>query len=761
MSPTLIAKPAQVTEKDLASIVADASFLWERLNCDRFIVDSPQINQAELEQRCDHEVAQLRCDRWRQNVAQENKLEILQKRLQWEGLKLDDIYPRLGKVKLAAEASLPKWAQTLGQIIETAATYNCETQPLSVIDAEESIPFEDLWLPAIEVARKNLLTHLGVTELTADNLPLSILSEKAYITLERSLLQRLSLISAKTLDFEFSKIRPFGQNLLNLLGIEETKEDSTSKYHQFVSRFLEDGLLSFFQQYPVLGRLIAVAVDLWVAATGEFIQRLANDQGKIQQVFSQKQSDLGKVCAIKTSLSDPHNQGRTVILLTFESGLKLVYKPKDLGLELAWNQLLIWCNRNSQLLDIKVIKVFNRDGYGWVEYVEHLPCSEQSAIARFYQRAGMLMCLVYVLRGTDCHYENLIANGEHLVLIDMESLLHHDSKIMEDSPEAEAFETESVQLFWDSVLRTGLLPRWDFGPDQRVAYDISGLGSISPQQTSRKVKRWQAVNTDNMHLRSENITMPVQKNMPLWGEKTQSPNDYQDQILVGFEQMYHFLMEHQTQLLAADSPLAQLQQQRVRFIFRATRIYFTILKNAWAPDYLKNGVDYSIELESLSRAFVVAEQQPDAWPILRAELQAMEQLDIPFFTANTSSDALKLNNIPAIAQYFKQSSYQQVLEKFQNLDQIDLAQQVAIIQGAFSARVAQSSTTESYSWQEDEPPLLTQEQLIQAALAIAFELEARALQDADGSLNWIGLGFVPQAEHFQLQVLNNSLYDGR
>ncbi|MGK7928976.1 MAG: type 2 lanthipeptide synthetase LanM, partial [Spirulina sp.] len=215
------------------------------------------------------------------------------------------------------------------------------------------------------------------------------------------------------------------------------------------------------------------------------------------------------------------------------------------------------------------------------------------------------------------------------------------------------------------------------------------------------------------------------------------------------------------QLLAADSPLAALQHQKVRFIFRATRIYFTILSNTWTPDYLKNGTDYSIELDRLSRAFLVARTQPDAWPILKAELRAMEQLDIPFFTANTSSDALELKNIPVIPQYFKQASYQQVLEQFQALDESDLARQVAIIQGAFSARMAQPSTDKGQPWQEEVLPRLDTEQLIQEARAIAAELEGRALQDADGSLNWIGMGFVPQAERFQLQLLEDSLYDGR
>jgi type 2 lantibiotic biosynthesis protein LanM len=50
--------------------------------------------------------------------------------------------------------------------------------------------------------------------------------------------------------------------------------------------------------------------------------------------------------------------------------------------------------------------------------------------------------------------------------------------------------------------------------------------------------------------------------------------------------------------------------------------------------------------------------------------------------------------------------------------------------------------------------------LLEEAQAIAIELEAKAIQDPDGSVNWIGLGYVSEAERFQLQVLGDDLYDG-
>lgn len=744
--------PVNYTNADLAPIVANASFLWERLDSERFTADGEQVNEAEIDRRC---------DRWCQVVAQGNS-HTFQKRLQWEGLNLDTVRPLLGTVRITGTQPLAEWAETLRQIMQTATEFMSASESFLPTDPDNPIPFEDVLLPAIIVARQQLLTRLGSGQLTKDTLPLSILSETAYQALERSLLQRLAGLCTKTLDFEFSQVRPFGQNLLNLLGLETEDNNSKTHYNQFALRLLQDGLLSFFQKYSVLGRLVATAVNFWVEFAVEFLQRLVEDRAEIQRVFgSTIDIDLVKVAQIQTSLSDPHKRGRTVILLTFESGLKLVYKPKDLGLEVGFNQFLNWCNQHSQLLDFKVIQVLNQKSYGWVEYVEQQPCADEVAAERFYQRAGMLLCVLYALRGTDCHCENLIASGEHLVLIDMETLLHHEANLIENSPFIQEFETAAAQRLWDSVLRTGMLPRWDFSSDRRIAYDISGLGSSDSQQAPRKVRRWQAINTDNMHQQYETVTFPLEKNVLRLGEIALSANDYQAQIAAGFEQMYRFLMVNKDKLLAQESPLAAMQDQQIRFIFRATRIYGTTLQNTWTPDYLRHGVDYSIELDRLSYAFLVAQEKPQAWPILSVELRAMEQLDIPFFTAIAASDELSVDKNQVIRHYFQQPSYQQVLSQLQALDETDLSRQVAIIQGSFYAKVAQTSSQESNQWDVESLPLLNSQQLIEEAKAIAAEIETRAIPDPDGSVNWIGLVYMPEEERYQLQVLNDSLYAGR
>jgi lantibiotic modifying enzyme len=56
-----------------------------------------------------------------------------------------------------------------------------------------------------------------------------------------------------------------------------------------------------------------------------------------------------------------------------------------------------------------------------MEYVEQVPCANLQEVQHYYQRSGMLLGLLYVLGGTDMHHENLVACGEHPVLIDLEA----------------------------------------------------------------------------------------------------------------------------------------------------------------------------------------------------------------------------------------------------------------------------------------------------------------------------------------------------
>ncbi|KAB8320496.1 type 2 lantipeptide synthetase LanM [Tolypothrix campylonemoides VB511288] len=739
----------EISQQDLLKIVGQASTLIERMdNC--FIANETGNNDK---------LTMPRLKAWCQAVAQGNP-EKLAKRLVWDGLDSGTIVRVLGAVRLTNGQQLPIWAETLREVLQTdletedASGYSC-------LNPEEPIPFEEVYLPFVQVAQHKLIAKVSDSW--------QLLSEAVHIYLERQLLLKLASLCAQSLNFEFSQFKAVKQSASISLP-EQQDSYSNVQYQTFVKDLITRGLLSFFQKYSVLARLVATAIDFWVEEKAEFLQRLALDLPTIQQNF---QENTGQVTEIQGNLSDSHNRGRCVMALTFASGLKLIYKPRGLALEAAYSQLLAWCNQHfiemlhaTSLHPFKLVKVINCTTHGWMEYVEHLPCEDQAAAQRYYQRTGMLLCLLYVLQGNDCHGENLIASAEYPVLVDLETILHPRAREVNPAEEVGAQSLASQQFFEDSVLWTGLLPRWEFGADGGKAHDISGLGGFGEQEIPIYIQRWQNINTDNMALEYEPGIMPPAANIPFLNSITLLPNDYVNEIVDGFRQMYQFLSERREALLATDSPLSVLAHQKVRFLFRPTQVYSHILSKVLHSKFLQHGVDRSIELDVLSRAFLAADEKPPIWSILGVELQAMEQMDIPYFIADSSSDDLVLNSDLIVKGYFREPSYNRMISRLQQLNDTDLAQQIAIIRGSFYSRVARGMTS-SLPTQHDSVGLdlnamtpLTQAQLVQEAVEIAKQLQQRAIYAADSSVTWIGMGYFPKAERMQLQPLGDGLYDG-
>jgi len=107
---------------------------------------------------------------------------------------------------------------------------------------------------------------------------------------------------------------------------------------------------------------------------------------------------------------------------------------------------------------VKVLRVLNRGSYGWSEYICSQPCATITELERFYEHAGILLCLLRLLGAKDCHCENLVAAGQFPVLIDTEALLHNNWRPwVEDGPHGEA-DLIASDLLDRSVLAVGFLP---------------------------------------------------------------------------------------------------------------------------------------------------------------------------------------------------------------------------------------------------------------------------------------------------------------
>jgi type 2 lantibiotic biosynthesis protein LanM len=739
----------QITQEDLIKIVEQASTIPERLGT-KFLFNPMQA---------DDNVVNDRIERWCQTVADKNKAKF-EKRLAWDDLDLDTIRQVLGSVRLADQQDLPAWAETLRAVLEFIVPDSADALGKSFLDekypldSKQPLPFEELFLSFIDVARQRLAAQSGSNYF--------LLSSESHATLERSLLQSLTSLCSQALGETFLVFRLYEQpSLIRLIGQIEGSH-STEQYCKFIRKMLAGELLDFFQEYPVLARLVATVTNFWVNNLCEFLQRLASDWLNIQATF-QGNAELGQVVAIQPGLSDPHCNGRSVIKITFASGLKLIYKPKALGLEEAYFRLVAWFNENGIPQQLKVLQLINCSDYGWVEYVEHSSCADELAVVRYYQRAGMLLCLLYSLSGTDFHQENIIACGEQPVPIDLEMLMSAMAR-QEESVEGTNALFLAFEQFTYSVLSTDLLPSWQLGQDG-FAYDMSGLGGSGNQQTNYHKLVWQNINTDGMVLRQEAVKTPSCSNIVTLNGVQISLSDYVEELVEGFEQMYQFLITHKQTLMAANSPLVVLAHQQVRAIFRATQVYSSLLKETLQPKFLRNGVDRSIALDVLSRSLLKHETKPNSWHIIAAEQKALSHLDIPIFSIHPYSKDLKISTNQSIKDYFVDSSYNHVMTRFDKLNETDLAQQIGFIRSSlytnFASDVVRSLPSSGQpTLSSDAIAPIARETLIEQAIVIALELQERAVCATDGSVTWIGMEYLPFAGRLQQKPMGYDFYDG-
>ena len=410
--------------------------------------------------------------RWRQVVAPDIPLNF-DKRLAWDGLSPAAAAWALAPTMQDCPEQPPWWPLLLS--LRQAARDGIRPQELGELGCTE--PFVHIWRPAAAWALQTLQARCQHLQ------PQLQLTNAAWLNLGESLLERLCNTADQALWEQFNQRRTPGQMLLAHLGAkgDGTGEPVHEAYDHFVAEQLSSGYGLLLGEFPVLGRLLAVITELWLESSEEMLRRLAASRLELQQHFGIPAEAL--LHKVQLGLSDPHRGGRAVAILSFgdvdgAEVIKVVYKPKDMQVDQIYQHFLQTLNDASTLPPLRTLMVVSRDGYGFMEWVEHRPCSSNEELACFYTNAGRTMAVLHVLGCTDCHYENLIASGDQLVLIDTETLLEADLRdLISDDAETEDQPSDLQTSMQGSVLRSGLLPQWLMaGAGKKRAFDISALG---------------------------------------------------------------------------------------------------------------------------------------------------------------------------------------------------------------------------------------------------------------------------------------------
>ncbi len=635
-----------------------------------------------------------------------------------------------------AQGGQPPWLVHVLQAYARPASAYADYAP-----GEEMFGFLDLIQPLIDEACNRL--RRGIDEMVQrwPVLPFDLgnIEDILLMNLPEPLLMRLS----RTMTLELNVARLQGQ----LQG-----ETPAERFRSFVAGLRQPGRsLEILAEYPVLVRQLMLVLTRWTDVSLEFLRRLCADWEFIQSAFSPEEYP-GPLAELRGGAGDTHRGGRSVMVAEFDSGFRVVYKPKSLAIDQHFQDLLADLNMWGCTPSLRLTTTLDRGEYGWVEFVARAECTTPDEIERFYLRHGAYLALLYGLNSTDFHLENIIAAGEHPMLIDLETLFNS----LADNFDVSLADLAAQKAMAESVMQIGMLPVRIWSGGEYDGIDISGLGGTPGQLSPDRVPEATDLGTDAMHFVRRRFEIAGDANRPsLAGQETRAV-DHVESIVAGFVDMYRLLVQHKRELLADDGPLQRFADDEIRILMRPTRTYAQLLFESFHPDLLRDALERDLVLD---RLWIVVPGRPNLAEVVAAERDDILQGDIPLFTSRPSTRDMYSATGRVLSGVLSGTGMAIVRRRLLQLSEHDMRRQVWLIRaslGTLAPGIDRPPTTTHRLHDGASRPL--RERLHAGVRDIAEHLGATAVYGEEDAA-WIGLE--PMGEQYwSITPLGIDLYNG-
>jgi type 2 lantibiotic biosynthesis protein LanM len=693
----------------------------------------------------DADLASRRLAAWRHACAA-GEPSLFARRLERDGLSPTEIERRFASARLHSALLAPRLNEWLNDAIwiEAVLREAAETPDAGGPDGQ-AYPFETLFAGLIDRADRFVWSDVEAGSA-------AIFTESAVACLRQSLRAAIAELCAPALYEGFAKMRNDGATPDS--GEPPAQSTGTSRYRQFVADMKGGGFRRLFEDKPVLLRLVATLTRQWIDTTREFVARLLADLPAVRRDILQSSSGA-KVIGVEDDVSDPHNGGRSVLIVRLTDGARIVYKPKDLRIDAAWRTLVERLNRAGAPVALKIARVLVRDGYGWTEFIEHGGCADVAGCATFFRRAGGWLALLHCFAANDIHQENVIAAGDHPVPIDLETILQpspEEHKVHE--PEGEAFDA-AMEIIGNSVMTVGLLPAYGRSVDNNVF----AMGGMTADWGARTIIKWNDINTDAM--RPAKIEQPsaATPNLPHVNGRYAKFGEHLDSFISGFADYANFLSRQVREATPA-ALLHDFAGLDVRKVVRPTRFYYMLLQRLKNHRNMADGVIWSAQADFIARLADWDRLTDLLWPLHRAERNALLSLNVPYFL--NASDGTVVHDASGIAvRTAAIPGFERARTRLGNLDEAEIAWQAEVIaentNPQASAQAARLRRNEAFGRDAHAAP--DNQLYLTEAGNIAAALSRHAIRSGPGAA-WIGLDWLGDSDVFQLVCLGADLYNG-
>ena len=692
----------------------------------------------------DCDASSRRLAAWCRHAASGSWTEFV-RRLHRDSKSLDAILPRLSRISLRKDVAWFDWLKD-SQWIAKALVDDPPPDHIKRPRRYEELPFEDLFQGLIYRATER-------RDELIDRDTLREIPNRILAALTHDLLKSVTSLCEEILYELFRRFYAVEERSNR----EICREGSSTIYGAYIAQLRAGGLFDIFNTYPVLLRLIASWTRQWIDTSAELLCRLKNDIPVIREQFVPG-ATLTEISNVETGVSDIHDFGRSVCIITFSDSCSVVYKPRGVLIDKRWNDLIHWLNSCKPPFDLYTCKVIPRNGYGWCEYIEHCDAEDKKGLTSFFNRAGALLALCYLFNGKDMHDENLIAAGDHPVLIDLEMLFQPSAaRGLANCRSWQAQNMANARIA-RSVLATGLIPTWLPTPNARAVV-VGGLHARSVEGLRLRV--WRDINSDQMAPIWMDRTAPLPTNLPGLRQESVSLEKYAGEVLEGCEKYLRFLLSKKSELLSATDSFHGAQ---IRRLLKPTQFYDLLINRLRDYRNMSDGAEWSANLEFLSRFASWGEEDDTSWALTSAERDQLSYLNIPYFCQWIDQHYTQ-DRLGSVSASTDSSPMEDVRQTIRDFDDEELERQLRFLRVSLSA--LKDNSTNGFDRQSGTllsndssvfPPL-SRALALSVADGIAIRLREIAIRK-DGGAAWTGLRPMADDLGWQFSVLGSDLYCG-
>lgn len=387
-----------------------------------------------------------------------------------------------------------------------------------------------------------------------------------------------------------------------------------------------DRARAFLEENPCIARMAADRLRLAVDACGRVLDHLASDLPTVDEAIAPEIADATIVSI--DAMGDRHDGCRQVLKIGFSTGGVVMYKPRSLATDIAYDGLLAaLVARGFEPAFRPLPTLALGPDRGWQAFAVATGCDDADAVTRYFERLGGQLAVLYALRATDMHFENVVAAGEHPVIIDLETLLQPRL----GARAADTYDPLLGESGVQSVLRVGILPR----PDGPMGLDMSGIGRDPDAAQGVSEQSWAAWAMGPERARER---LELGENVARLDGEPVRPQEHVGAVAAGFERAYRLLFDHRDELLAPGGALTAFRECDLRVLLRPTQTYAFVKRQLAGKDAcLADGLAQEEVLHVLWRS---ARGRPDLEAVTVAERHDLWMGDVPRIGARPASSDL-------------------------------------------------------------------------------------------------------------------------